>query len=97
RYDTFSATVQILKTAAIAESLTSPSKLTAIASAAYNHTAATGVWVRFEMRRHTLDSGTRSSRAKAKMVRLPDCRPGMATRFMTAKPASVKKTAGARP
>lgn len=56
-----------------------------------------GVCERVEMRFQTLEKGSKSSRARAKMVRLPAWMPGSATRFMTIKPQSVNRIAGARP
>lgn len=89
--------MQTLNTALMAVELASPSKLTVISRAAYIQTAAMGVCDRWEICFQTEENGKRSSRARAKIVRLPDCRPGIATRFMTTNPQRVKKMAGARP
>ena len=96
-YDTLSATVQTLNTALIAVVLASPSRLTQISSRAYIQTAMSGVPECFEMRRQKREKGSKSSRARAKMVRLPDWIPGIATMFITIKADKVKKMAGARP
>lgn len=89
--------MQTLNTALIAVSDINPRRLTIISRAAYNHTAAMGVWERLETRRQWWEKGSRSSRAKAKMVREPAWMPVMATRFITAKPQRVNSIAGVRP
>ena len=89
--------MQTLNTALIAVELARPSRFTVISSTAYIQTAAMGVCDLWEICFQIEENGKRSSRARAKIVRLPDCRPGMATRFMTTKPQRVKNMAGARP